>query len=222
MRLHLSLTPNTEAVPFNYQHHLTGVLHKWLGENDLHDKISLYSFSWLRGNVKTYEDGLHFPDGAKWFISFWEKEYGPQLIQGVVDQPEMLNGITVNEVQVAKTPKFDKKFRFKAASPILIRNKDDNNNRKHLTFNDKDAGKYLLRTFKTKLSKAELENSTDNIKLYFDQNYPSPKTKLINIKGTNLRANLCPVIMEGNPKAIEFAWNVGLGELTGSGFGAVC
>ena len=50
MRLHLKLTPNTEPIPFNYQHQLTGTLHKWLGQNDLHDKISLYSFSWLRGS----------------------------------------------------------------------------------------------------------------------------------------------------------------------------
>jgi CRISPR/Cas system endoribonuclease Cas6 (RAMP superfamily) len=59
MRLHLSLTPNTEPVPFNYQHQLTGALHKWLGENELHDKISLYSFSWLRGRAERVDGGLN-------------------------------------------------------------------------------------------------------------------------------------------------------------------
>lgn len=44
MRLHLTLSPNTQVVPFNYQHQLTGAVHKWLGDNDLHDKISLSIF----------------------------------------------------------------------------------------------------------------------------------------------------------------------------------
>lgn len=52
MRLNLRLTPNEEPVPFDHVHNLTGAIHKWLGKNDLHDKISLYSFGWL--NEKGY------------------------------------------------------------------------------------------------------------------------------------------------------------------------
>jgi CRISPR/Cas system endoribonuclease Cas6 (RAMP superfamily) len=47
MRLHLYLSPNERPVPFDYQHYLTGAFHKWLGANDLHDRLSLYSLSWL-------------------------------------------------------------------------------------------------------------------------------------------------------------------------------
>jgi hypothetical protein len=43
MRIYLHLTPNTEPVPFNYQRALVGTFHRWLGENELHDDISLYS-----------------------------------------------------------------------------------------------------------------------------------------------------------------------------------
>lgn len=43
MRLHLTLAPNREPVPFNYQHQLTGTLHKWLGENELHKAGKVYS-----------------------------------------------------------------------------------------------------------------------------------------------------------------------------------
>ena len=49
MRLHIITTSNTTIVPFNYQQKLIGTVHNWLGKNELHDKISLYSFSWLKG-----------------------------------------------------------------------------------------------------------------------------------------------------------------------------
>ena len=41
MRIKLITTPNTIPVPFNYQEKLVGTLHKWIGENEIHDKISL-------------------------------------------------------------------------------------------------------------------------------------------------------------------------------------
>lgn len=220
MRLHLKLTPNKKPVPFNYQHQLTGALHKWLGENELHDKISLYSFSWLRGKAKRVDSGLNFPDGARWFISFWESKYGADLIQGIVDKPEVMYGMEVDEVKVAKTPSFEREQRFLVASPVLVRKNEDPNNRKHLTYSDEEVDQYLSRTVNRKIIEAGLDN--DQLKVAFDRTYHNPKTKLVNLKGTELRANFCPVIIKGDPKAIEFAWTVGVGELTGSGFGSLC
>lgn len=45
MRITIRTTPNTELVPFDYQQKLVGTIHKWIGNNSIHDKISLYSFS---------------------------------------------------------------------------------------------------------------------------------------------------------------------------------
>ena len=45
MRLLIRTTNNNKIIPFDYQGMLIGTLHKWLGYNDIHDKISLYSFS---------------------------------------------------------------------------------------------------------------------------------------------------------------------------------
>lgn len=220
MRLHLTLTPNTEPVPFNYQHRLTGALHKWLGQNDLHDKISLYSFSWLRGKGKPTKEGLLFPQGVSWFISFWENTYGSELIRGIVEEPDVMYGMKVDEVRVVRSPEFGQRERFKVSSPVLIRKNMDDQRRKHLTFKDEDSGVYLTRTLKTKLREAGI--SDKGIRAEFDKQYDRARTKLIKIKGTQLKVNLCPVVIQGDPKAIEFAWNVGIGELTGSGFGALC
>ena len=49
MRIYLRTTPNDVIVPFDYQQKIVGTIHKWLGNNEIHDKISLYSFSWLLG-----------------------------------------------------------------------------------------------------------------------------------------------------------------------------
>ena len=71
MRIHLSTSANNELVPFNYQQKLIGVLHRWLGTNELHDKISLYSFSWLKGgkkDIKTDSIFLMAPTGLSLFV----------------------------------------------------------------------------------------------------------------------------------------------------------
>jgi hypothetical protein len=44
MRLHIQLSKNTTIVPFNYQEQQVSKLHYWLGKNEIHDKLSLYSF----------------------------------------------------------------------------------------------------------------------------------------------------------------------------------
>jgi CRISPR-associated endoribonuclease Cas6 len=60
-----------------------------------------------------------------------------------------------------------------------------------------------------------------DISIAFDRTYHKAKTKLVSIKGIQSRANECPVIIKGAPELINFAWNVGIGHSTGSGFGAL-
>ncbi|MEO9884690.1 MAG: CRISPR-associated endoribonuclease Cas6 [Balneola sp.] len=221
MRLHLTLTPNTELVPFNYQHQLTGALHKWLGQNDLHDKISLYSFSWLRGKAERVEGGLNFPNGAKWFISFWEDEHTKKLKDGILKEPEVIFGMKVDKIKEQNIPEFGNDYRFTVASPVLVRANQDDGSRKHILYNEKEADRILTKRMKAKLQAANLSSGDSDISISFDRSYPNPQTKLVDIKGTKLRTSVCPVKIEGAPQAVKFAWTVGVGELTGSGFGAI-
>jgi len=217
MRLHLYLSPNNQIVPFDYQHFLIGAFHKWMGRNELHDDISLYSLSWLQGG-KMMKDGFNFPNGAKWFISFWDEEIGKQLIMSAMKDPFVCCGMKVSEIQIQENPSFSNKERFTAASPIFIRKYDENRKAKHLTPIDNDADYYLSETLKKKLSIAKLNYKAE---VRFDKNYINPKTKLVRINGIENRANFCPVVIEGDPEAILFAWNVGIGHSTGSTFGAL-
>ena len=41
MRVHIKIEKNKQIIPFDHQHLLVGVIHKWLGWNEEHGKISL-------------------------------------------------------------------------------------------------------------------------------------------------------------------------------------
>lgn len=217
MRLHFLLTPNTQPVPFDYQHYLIGVFHKWMGWNELHDEISLYSLSWLQ-NGKMNKHGFNFPNGANWFISFWDEEIGKELIINAMKDTEVCCGMHVSEIQIQETPLFGNKERFFASSPVLIRKYDEQRKSIHLTYNNDEADFYLTETLKRKM---KLANINKEVKISFDKTFHGSKTKLVKINGVSSRANFCPVIIEGDSEAIRFAWNVGVGHSTGSGFGAL-
>lgn len=217
MRIHFSLTPNSQVVPFDYQHYLIGTFHKWIGKNNIHDDISLYSISWLDGGEIT-DGGYNFPKGARWFISFWDEQLAKLAISGAMNDPDTFCGMVVSQVQIQETPEFIGRTRFSVSSPVLIRKYETNPKGDHLLFNNPETELYLTETLKKKLKKANL-NYECSVK--FDTTYSRAKTKLVNINNIKNRASLCPVIVEGDAEAVKFAWNVGIGHCTGSTFGAL-
>lgn len=218
MRLHLKTSGSNDLVPFNYQQYLTGALHKWLGTNSQHDRISFYSFSWLSGG-KAMSEGISFPNGACFFISAQEPEILKQVIDGINEDPVILFGLEVLEAKVQKSPEFENASKiFTSASPILVKRRD-NNHDTHYTFDNPEADYYLTETLKRKLQKAGL--SPEGVKVQFDRSYSKAKTKVVYYQNIGNRVNLCPVKIEGNLEQLQFAWNVGVGNSTGIGFGAL-
>jgi len=217
MRIVLSTTSNNEVVPFDYQYDLVKLLHKWLGWSKIHDEISLYSFSWLMGG-RVKSNGIEFPDGSNWFISFWDNVNLKKIINGILEKPEMFCGIRVKEVGIQETPDFRFEEKFFTASPVLIRKYDEDGAATYLLYDDPESDILMTKTLNTKLKKANLDFEVD---VQFDRSYINAKTKLIKIKNINHKASVCPILIKGSPEAIAFAWNVGLGHLTGSGFGAL-
>ena len=217
MRAYLKLTPNKKIVPFNYQPMLTGSFHKWIGNNNGHEEISLYSFSWLHGaNAK--KEGLEFKNGATFFISAYKHELIKQIVEGVQKDSSMDFGFNVYEIILKEDPVFESPEQFYTASPVLIKRNIDGKS-KHYTFFDTDSDMLLTETIINKLHIAGL--SSEGIEVSFDRNFRTPKTKTIYYKGIGNKVNVCPVIIKGNPEQIAFAWNVGVGNSTGIGFGAL-
>lgn len=218
MRLHIKVSASHKPIDFNYQSLLTGCVHKWLGrENEEHGKISLYSFSWLQ-NVEVTSEGIRLLDGTYFTLSFYDSKQVRRVVKNILEQPEMFTGSRVVDVRLLSAPKFSNQERFFPGSPILIKRHDENKIT-HYTYRDEEANRFMTETLKSKASIAGLD--TEGIKVYFDPTYPHPKTKVVAYKGVKSKANLCPVIVEGTPEIIAFAWHVGIGNSTGVGFGAL-
>jgi len=217
MRIHLKISKNQTLVPFEYHESLVGAFHKWLGNNDVHDRLSLYSLSWLNGG-SVNRNGLNFDKGASWFISAHDSFLIKKVIKGISQDPVINYGMQVQEVLIQQEPVFEMRQSYFLASPVFIK-RMLGNRVKYYMYNDPEASDLMTETLKNKLSKAGLP--IDNVKVEFDSTYPNPTSKMISYKGIKCRASLCPVLISGNQEQIAFAWNVGIGNSTGIGFGAL-
>lgn len=220
MRLHFRLSPNTVPVSFDHLPQLTGVLHKWLGPNNVHDGLSLYSFGWLRGATRV-GNGLQFPGGAEWSVSFLSDELSDTLRAGVRRDPSLFAGMQAYEIREQITPGFGPAERFWIDGAVLTRCNRDDGGRDHLTYQDERSDGTLTRTLRRRLTEAGMTGSDLDAVVRFDRGFGKARTKMITLKGTRYRTSECPVIVEGTPESVRTAWLVGVGELTGMGLGAL-
>lgn len=226
MRLHLQLSPNTSPVSFDYQAKLNGTMYKWFDApllKDLHDRTSLYSRSWLDGARLTRDKShLDFPHGARFFISFHDEHFAEPLIDNIFRAPDAFCGMTVTQITQQPTPRFAPHFTFRTASPVLARQTVDEKTIKHLTYADSQADEILTAIMRHKLTLAGFDDtSKQQTRVSFDRTYRGAKTKLVSINDIKSRASSCPVMVEGTDETVAFAWNVGVGHSTGSGFGSL-
>ncbi len=217
MRIHIKIIKSKQIIPFNHQSLLVGTIHKWLGRNDEHGKVSLYSFSRLEGGKAT-KTGLQFEKGTSFFFSSYNPDILKKLISGVQEDASMFHGLEVSEIIIREDPDLSGRELFFTGSPIFIKRQVDSKI-DHILYNDPRSSACLIETLQTKLKKAGLTDDSFNIR--FEMSYPKAGTKKITYNGIENRANWCPVIIEGKPETKLFAWNVGLGNSTGIGFGAI-
>jgi CRISPR-associated endoribonuclease Cas6 len=219
MKLLIRTSPSTQPVPFHYQHVLVGAFHKWLGENEEHDQLSLYSLGWLQGG-KAWRGKLRFNSGAQWPISAADSDLVQRLIAGIQDDPIIAYGMEVMEVVLQRPPTFEREHRFLVQSPVLVKRYNWEQKKVHYyLYNEPEADALLTETMQNKLKAAGKENL--DISLSFDRSYAGAKTKLIRYQGIDIKGSICPIIAKGDPEAIAFAWKVGVGNSTGIGFGAL-
>lgn len=223
MRIHIKTTPAKVTVAYNHLHLLTGTIHKWFGMNDFHDEVSLYSFSGLFG-ATAGKGGLTFPEGATFYISCWDNEMIKVLIDGIQKDAEMFGGMRAIEIIIQENPDFSEKTHFQLGSPVFIQRNSGDGKKKFFFLEDAEAPDLMVETLRTKMKIAELPED-ETLKICFDQSYHGKGTKKIDYKSSNqvikIRANWCPLIIEGKAETKAFAWNVGIGNSTGIGFGAI-
>lgn len=220
MRLQLLLSPNTEPVPFNYLHQLTGALHKWLGRNDLHDGPSLYSFGWLQGGEKIGKS-LYFLENARWAVSFHDESRAWQLARGILKDPSLAFGMEVKKALEMPLPAYKDQAYCKVDGMVLARQKRPDGSRAYLLWDDPKADEVLTGQLRQKLTRAGFGNEHLQATVRFDRSFEKARSRCTTIKGVTHKGSECPVIITGTPEAIRFAQLVGVGDLTGSGFGAL-
>lgn len=218
MRITFFTTPNfTRLVPFDYQQKLVGRLHGWLGENAEHDNISLYSVSWLgRGEVRS--GALSFPQGTSFHVSAANDGLLADLIEGLQTDTEINWGMRVKSIMPQREPVFGETARFMMQSPVLVKRKVADGTQQFFYHTDKEADGYMTETMHAKMAHAGVEG---RISLRFDRDYDKARVKMATYRGIKNKGSLCPVIAEGDPHCLAFAWNVGIGNSTGIGFGAI-
>ncbi len=217
MRIHLKIQASNKVIPFDHQALLTGTVHKWMGWNDEHGKISLYSFSRLEGGT-AIKRGLQFERESTFFFSAYQLDLIKTIIKGIQSDPTMFHGLFVSDITIQEEPDLSGRDLFYVASPIFIKRKIGERI-DHILFNDNRASACLIETLRTKMAKTDIED--DSLEIHFDSNYPKAGTKKITYNGIENKANWCPVIVNGKPETKLFAWNVGIGNSTGIGFGAI-
>lgn len=218
MRLIIKISRNKETIPFNYQPKLVGCLHKWIGmDNELHDDLSLYSFSWLQ-NTNASKKGIELKSNSFWFVNAHEEKVLKSIVTGIQKDPTMFAGIEVNEVTIQVNPKFATEMRFNVASPVFIKRNLEKRTKFYFK-GDVEANELLTQTMKHKLTSAGL--GSEGVSVGFDEKYLNAKVKGCEYNGIFNKGTICPVVIKGTPEQIAFAWNVGVGNSTGIGFGAL-
>ena len=221
MRLHLYLAA-PPAIPFDYLATLKSAFHRWAGhDHSLHEGLSLYSYSWLHGG-RAGRRGIHFTEGANWFISAPDEALIHELVSGVVRAPALDLGLAVRDVRMQRAPEFVAGEQpFRVAGPVFIKHEVEKGNpADHLLPGHPLADELLTATLRHKLRQAGLADTGAAVR--FDPAYiASAKSKLFQYKQVQCRGSICPVLVSGSAEQIQFAWEVGVGHSTGIGCGAL-
>jgi len=221
MRLHLHLAAD-QLVPFDYLPTLKSAFHLWTGHNDaLHDGLSRYSYSWLRGG-RAGRGGVRFQEGAHWFVSAPDREVIHTIVSGVLRAPEIGLGLRVQDVRMQEAPEFAAGEQpFRVASPVFIKHEVARGKpADHLLPGQELADELLTATLRHKLRQASLDDAGAAVR--FDPAYiATAKSKLFRYKQVQCRGSICPVLVSGSAEQIAFAWEVGVGHSTGIGCGAL-
>lgn len=222
MRVILNLSESLEIVPYTYKERCTDFLHDCVPLGDLHGGPSLFSFSNLRGDAKCSAEGINFPYGAQIFYNFHSKEAAELFVKGVKRSPYFGFGMRVKSVFIQQNPSFE--FHadgvvFKTTSNVLVKSKkEDSKGYEFLFAGDPKANVIMTRILNNKAKLAGIEHIG---RVFFDPTYKRTKLKAWNYKGIVNKTSACPIVVQGHPEILEFAWNVGVGNSTGIGFGAL-
>jgi CRISPR-associated endoribonuclease Cas6 len=142
----------------------------------------------------------------------------------------MFCGMRVERIEQQTTPDFGTNYKFKVASPVFIKGKQPASGKPphHYLYCEPESDELMTNTLIHKMDAANREagetkftEQDKQVKVRFDRDFANPKIKLVRIKNIDHKTSVCPIIVSGTPKSVRFSWEVGVGNGTGSCFGAL-
>ncbi|WP_331709001.1 CRISPR-associated endoribonuclease Cas6 [Methanobacterium formicicum] len=211
--------------------------------SQLHGSQDFKHFTFSQINIpcrKTSKNGIISRDGKFHFYISSPHDYLIQsMVEGYLEDPEVIfkkDKLLVEQVELLKQPKFQKKMKLKTMSPIIVRIKREDD--RIWDLNPGDLRFYtalqqnLLRKYNSFYSGNGSNNGKEDNNAYDGDEYvkivpdmKSVKRKRITIEKngtqTHHRAYLMYFDVEADERLVKFAYDTGLGEKNSMGFGMV-
>jgi CRISPR-associated endoribonuclease Cas6 len=170
------------------------------------------------------------PGTIQWIISSPMIEFVTALAEGLLSQGQINvcdKLLNIDKVEAMSEPDFSSEMSFACLSPIVVTRSGGPGEYAHFcTHEDPDFSERIKSNL---IRKYELVygNTPEDIdfEMHFDTDYISRRsgrvTKLINVRGTQIRGVLAPFRAYGSPELIKIGYQCGFGERGSMGFGCV-
>ena len=240
MRLKITLKSkrNRLKIPFNYNHIVSAIIYNKIYDLEFAQKLhssnsyKFFTFSSIHiHKFRQVKDGFLSQNGTIDFLISSPDDYLIKtLVEGFLeDQTVNFIGedLLVQKIELLPVPDFEEKVNVNTLSPIIVRTKKEVDGKLKiwdLNPGDEQFYRNLENNLINKYKEFNGLEETDK-KIIISSEMRNVKRKRITIdKGeeqTFHRAFLMDLVLEGDLDLIKFAYDAGLGEKSGLGFGMV-
>ena len=248
MRLKLKLQhPTNSLLPLNYQHYLSAVIYKMLGQaapafaSWLHDR----GFESSGRNYKLFTFGRLEPqkyqidrqrgllqmqtNSSDLIVSFYVDDALQHFVQGLFLAQHFQLGdafvrtdFFVEGVEILKAPLFSDRMTWKTRSPICISQRQAGKRyAQYLAPDHPDYGRLMVANLRRKWLSVTADPAAEHHTGFEFELLGSPHSKLIQVKNSQIRAYEFQFTLETAPELQKTAYYAGFGEKNAQGFGLV-
>lgn len=238
LKIILKSKKNRLKIPFNYNHIVSAIIYNKIYDLEFAQKLhssnsyKFYTFSSLHiHKFRQLKDGFLSQNGTIDFLISSPDDYLIKtLVEGFLEDQtvKFINEeLLVQKIELLPVPDFEEKVKVKTLSPVIVRTiKEVDGELK--TWDLAPSEEEFYRKLENNLIKKykefnNLEETDKKIKISSEMTYVKRKRIAIDKKDeqTFHRAFLMDLVLEGDLDLIKFAYDAGLGEKSGLGFGMI-
>lgn len=238
LKIILKSKKNRLKIPFNYNHIVSAIIYNKIYDLEFAQKLhssnsyKFFTFSSIHiHKFKQLKDGFLSQNGTIDFLISSPDDYLIKtLVEGFLEDQTVRfinEDLLVQKIELLPVPDFEEKVNVKTLSPIITRTKKEVDGELK-TWDLNPADEQFYRNLEKNLINKykefnELEETDKKIRISSEMRQVKRKRITID-KGeeqTFHRAFLMDLVLEGDLDLIKFAYDAGLGEKSGLGFGMV-